>query len=103
MVRKLRVQYPGAVYHVMSRGDRREDSFEDDRDVSMGQRVGRTYSLNIWSRQCLMDDPDAPTTDGDRRRCSIRPRQCFPAGASSRNLVPDPDRRRKLARRSESQ
>jgi hypothetical protein len=24
MARKLRVQYPGALYHVMNRGDRRE-------------------------------------------------------------------------------
>ena len=29
MSRKLRVQYPGAMYHVMSRGDRREDIFLD--------------------------------------------------------------------------
>ncbi len=27
MPRKLRVEYPGAMYHVMSRGDRREDIF----------------------------------------------------------------------------
>ena len=32
MPRKLRVQYPGAIYHVMSRGDRREDIFLDDVD-----------------------------------------------------------------------
>ena len=32
MPRKLRVQYPGAIYHLMSRGDRREDIFADDRD-----------------------------------------------------------------------
>jgi len=32
MPRKLRVQYPGALYHVMSRGDRREDIFLDDVD-----------------------------------------------------------------------
>jgi len=32
MARKLRIQYPGAIYHVMSRGDRREPIFEDDRD-----------------------------------------------------------------------
>jgi hypothetical protein len=25
MPRKLRIQYPGAMYHVMSRGNRRED------------------------------------------------------------------------------
>jgi REP element-mobilizing transposase RayT len=32
MPRKLRVQYPGAIYHLMNRGDRREDIFEDDQD-----------------------------------------------------------------------
>jgi len=32
MARKLRVEYPGAVYHLMSRGDRREPIFQDDRD-----------------------------------------------------------------------
>jgi len=32
MPRRLRVEFPGAVCHVVSRGDRREDSFEDDVD-----------------------------------------------------------------------
>ena len=32
MARKLRVQYPGAIYHAMSRGDRREAIFKDDLD-----------------------------------------------------------------------
>src|SRR5678809_883152 len=32
MARKLRVEYPGAIYHVMNRGDRREPIFVDDRD-----------------------------------------------------------------------
>src|SRR5512140_67603 len=32
MPRQLRVEYPGAIYHVMSRGDRREDIFLDDVD-----------------------------------------------------------------------
>ena len=32
MARKLRIQYPGAIYHVMNRGDRREPIFEDDED-----------------------------------------------------------------------
>jgi putative transposase len=32
MARKLRIQYPGAIYHVMNRGDRREAIFEDDAD-----------------------------------------------------------------------
>jgi REP element-mobilizing transposase RayT len=32
MARKLRVEYPGAMYHVMNRGDRREPIFQDDKD-----------------------------------------------------------------------
>ena len=32
MPRKLRIEYPGAMYHVMSRGDRREKIFLDDVD-----------------------------------------------------------------------
>jgi putative transposase len=32
MPRKLRVQYPGAIYHLMNRGDRREKIFHDDED-----------------------------------------------------------------------
>ena len=32
MPRKLRLQYPGAMYHVMSRGDRAERIFLDDVD-----------------------------------------------------------------------
>jgi REP element-mobilizing transposase RayT len=32
MARKLRVEYPGAIYHVMNRGDRRELVFLDDVD-----------------------------------------------------------------------
>ena len=32
MARKLRVEYSGAIYHVMNRGDRREAIFRDDKD-----------------------------------------------------------------------
>ena len=32
MARKLRIEYPGAVYHVMNRGDRREAIFRDRPD-----------------------------------------------------------------------
>ena len=32
MPRKLRIEYPGAMYHVMSRGNRRQDIFLDDID-----------------------------------------------------------------------
>jgi hypothetical protein len=32
MARKLRVEYSGAIYHAMNRGDRRELIFKDDAD-----------------------------------------------------------------------
>ena len=32
MARKLRVEYPGAIYHVLNRGDRREPICKDDAD-----------------------------------------------------------------------
>ena len=35
MARKLRVQYPDAIYHVMNRGDRREFIFKDGSDPGL--------------------------------------------------------------------
>jgi REP element-mobilizing transposase RayT len=32
MPRRLRIQYPGAIYHVMSRGNARQEIVEDDED-----------------------------------------------------------------------
>jgi REP element-mobilizing transposase RayT len=32
MARQLRMEYPGAIYHVMNRGDYRESIFQDDQD-----------------------------------------------------------------------
>ena len=32
MTRPVRIEYPGAIYHLMSRGDRREPIFRDDED-----------------------------------------------------------------------
>ena len=37
MARKLRVEYPGAIYHVMNRGDRREPIFKDEADRLLGE------------------------------------------------------------------
>ena len=47
MPRKLRVEYEGAIYHVMNRGDRREPIFVDDQDrelflETLGQACGKT-------------------------------------------------------------
>jgi putative transposase len=41
MVRPLRIEYPGALYHVTSRRDRQEAIFDDDQD--------RTALLNVLS------------------------------------------------------
>ena len=32
MPRSIRIEYPGAFYHVMARGNRREDIFRDETD-----------------------------------------------------------------------
>jgi putative transposase len=59
MARPLRIEYPGALYHLTSRGDRQEDIFLDDPDReaflsvfgSVVERVGwRVYAY------CLMDN-----------------------------------------------
>lgn len=47
MARQVRVEYPGALYHVMSRGDRRKDIFCSDEDresflKTLGDACGRT-------------------------------------------------------------
>ncbi len=47
MARKLRVEYSGAIYHVMNRGDRREPIFRDDADrqrfvETLGDACGKT-------------------------------------------------------------
>ena len=42
MARPLRIWYPGALYHVTSRGDRHEAIFDDDQD--------RTAFLNVRSK-----------------------------------------------------
>ena len=36
MARKLRIQYPGAIYHVMNRGDRGELFFVDAAKLVFG-------------------------------------------------------------------
>ena len=45
MPRKLRVEYPGAIYHVMSRGDGKGDIFLDD--------VDRQDFLKTLAEACL--------------------------------------------------
>src|SRR5216110_1082292 len=59
MARKLRVQYPGAIYHLMNRGDRREPIFKDDADrrrflETLGEACARTsWQVHAY---CLMSN-----------------------------------------------
>jgi REP element-mobilizing transposase RayT len=49
MPRPLRIEYEGAMYHVMSRGDRREDIFLDDQDRrSFLRALGETCAKTGW-------------------------------------------------------
>jgi REP element-mobilizing transposase RayT len=59
MARPLRIEFPGALYHVTSRGDRREDIFVDDADRAtllavLAQGLGR-FDAQLLSH-CLMSN-----------------------------------------------
>ena len=57
MARKLRVEYAGAIYHVMNRGGLREPMFQDEADrrtflTTLAQTCARTeWQVHAW---CLM-------------------------------------------------
>ena len=65
LARKLRVEFPGAIYQVMNRGDRREEIFRDDRDrarfletmaeARRGQEQGEAFA-GIRRGWCLGDE-----------------------------------------------
>ena len=75
MARKLRVQYAGAIYHVMNRGDHRENIFRSDKDrelflETLGEGCAKTdWQIHAW---CLMhnhfhlvvETPKANLVDG---------------------------------------
>ncbi len=57
MARSMRIEFPGAVYHVTSRGDRREAIFDDDQDAQrfmavLGQATDR-FGARLLA-YCLM-------------------------------------------------
>ncbi len=57
MARPLRIEYPGAVYHVTSRGNRKKPIFKDDQDrenfLNTLQHVNKRYNW-ICHAYCLM-------------------------------------------------
>jgi len=77
MPRQLRVEYPGAIYHVMDRGDRREDIFVDDVDrQDLLKTLAEACQKTDWQihAYCLMrnhfhlvlETPNANLVDGMR-------------------------------------
>jgi putative transposase len=59
MARPLRIEFPGAVYHVTSRGNRREPIFEDDEDrmnlLSVVSHAMTRFDASVLA-YCLMDN-----------------------------------------------
>lgn len=57
MVRPLRIEYPGAIYHVIARGNRRAAIFEDDEDrmrfLADLERIVKRYGWTVMAF-CLM-------------------------------------------------
>src|ERR1035437_537040 len=77
MPRAMRVEYPGAIYHVMDRGDRREDIFVDDVDrqdflktlAEAGQETGwqiHAYCLMRNHFHLVLETPNANRVAGMR-------------------------------------
>ena len=59
MARQLRIEYEGAIYHLLSRGDRREDIFWDERDRQLFlQLLEATCARTGWQvhAYCLMSN-----------------------------------------------
>lgn len=77
MARKPRIEFDGAIYHVMCRGNRQEAIFKDDRDCEMfldtlGEACGRcgwlvhAFVLMGNHYHLLLETPEANLVDGMR-------------------------------------
>jgi len=72
MARPLRIQYGGAIYHVMARGNGRQVLFHEDRDYQrmtdgLQQTVGRTGWEVLSSRQLSKGQPHHAADGGPNR------------------------------------
>jgi len=78
MSRPLRIEFPGALYHVTSRGDRKEDIYEDDLDrIRFLETLGDVANTYNWAcyAYCLMgnhyhlliETPDGNLSKGMRQ------------------------------------
>ena len=75
MPRQLRIEYAGAIYHVMNRGDRREPIFHDDLDrkrffAALGEVCAKTdWQVHAYCRMnnhfhLVMETPNANLVAG---------------------------------------
>jgi putative transposase len=94
MPRKLRMEYAGAIYHVMNRGNRRENIFWDEADrerflKTLGEACGKTqwqihaYCLMRNHFHLVIETPQANLVAGMKwllgvytKRFNIRHKQC---------------------------
>ncbi len=78
MARPLRLEFAGALYHVTSRGDRREDIYRDDDDrrawLSVLGTVGRRFNWVVHAYcqmsnhyHLLVETPDGNLSRGMRQ------------------------------------
>ena len=78
MTRPVRIEFEGALYHVTSRGDRREAIYEDDRDrtafleildevVHRFNWVCRAYCLMGNHYHLVIETPDGNLSKGMRQ------------------------------------
>jgi len=78
MARPLRIEFPGALYHVTSRGDRKEDIYDDDKDrylfLSILENIIKQNNWHCYA-YCLMtnhyhliiETPDGNLSSGMRQ------------------------------------
>jgi REP element-mobilizing transposase RayT len=82
MARKLRVQYPGALYLVMNRGDHQEDIFRGDEDrelfiETLGEACAKTdWQVHAFCRMSnhfhlVVETPKGNLVDGMKLKGSV--------------------------------
>jgi hypothetical protein len=58
MARPLRLEFPNALYHITSRGDRREDIYNDDQDriifLKILGKVVIDYNWKFWGHNTYL-------------------------------------------------
>ncbi len=84
--RKLRMEFAGAIYHAMNRGDRRKPIFRDDRDRNcFRETLGQSCAQTDWPVHalCLMEN-HFPLVVETPKGNLITGRKCFPGTDTAR-------------------